>query len=65
MSDWRGYSAKIIRETIKEFYNDGEVIWRKRLKERYPFGQRTCNPYKIWCDEVRKHIKFAKIYGKP
>lgn len=54
MTDWRGISAGIIFDVIREVGFDDERALNKALRDAYPFGQRKYHPYKIWLDEIRR-----------
>lgn len=62
MSYWRDKSLEIIREVLEECKDADEATKRRRLREAYPFGERSMHPYKIWCDEVNRAL--GKKSGK-
>lgn len=61
---WRDEAAPIIAATIVEvtgklrppFSEDEQMRIRRVLRDRYPFGERSMWPYKVWCDEVRRQL---------
>jgi len=46
---WQEYSESIIREHWGEVAGMSAEEARKVLNRYYPFGQRRCHPYKMWC----------------
>lgn len=58
---WREVAQNVIQTAIKENEALDRHEMRKLISSRYPFGQRSMHPYKVWCEEVRKWL-FVK-YG--
>ena len=56
-SYWRNRAAPIIAEVIARVGRENERTLRKALFDAYPFGERKMHPYKVWCDEVRRHLE--------
>ena len=54
---WRAIAAPIIQSTIHYVGRTAPTkVIRKALREAYPFGQRKCWPYKVWCDEIHRQL---------
>ena len=53
---WRDDCKPIIAAVLSEAARIGmtQAETRKALRAAYPYGQRKCHPYKIWCDEVAR-----------
>ena len=58
---WREHCAPIIAKVIEETGRDDIKKLRKALKDAYPYGQRSCWPYKVWCSEIRKQLEVEDI----
>lgn len=56
-SYWRNRAALIIAEVIARVGTDDERAPRKALHDAYPFGERQLHPYRVWCDEIRRHLE--------
>jgi hypothetical protein len=56
MATWREMSKKIIMNVIEREGRGDMKKLRKALRDAYPFGERRYHPYKVWCEEVRRHI---------
>lgn len=50
---WRDEAAPIIARVIERVGRDDLTALRRALRDAYPWGERRCWPYKVWCDEVR------------
>jgi hypothetical protein len=63
MKSWEQKSLAIINPTINILRSDcengaiTEQDLRRILSKKYPFGQRTNHPYKIWCKCVNLAVK--------
>lgn len=56
ISNWRAYSKKVIAEvTSDKGISDPETL-EKAIRAAYPFGERAHWPYKVWLEEVRRHM---------
>jgi hypothetical protein len=67
MKSWEQKSLAIINPTVNLLRSDCEkgIItereFRNILSKKYPFGQRTNHPYKIWCKCV--NLAIADVFG--
>jgi len=58
---WREHCAPIIARVIEETGREDIKKLRKALKEAYPYGERRCWPYKVWCSEIRNQLEVEEI----
>ena len=59
-SNWRGYSKTVIAEiTTKLGTNDPDTL-ECAIRAAYPFGARAHWPYKVWLEEVRRHMAVVR-----
>lgn len=67
MKSWEQKSLAIINPTINILRRDcengaiTEKDLRRILSKKYPFGQRTNHPYKIWCKCV--NLAIEDVFG--
>jgi hypothetical protein len=54
MTSWRDHAAPIIAKVIEDVGYDDIGRLKRAMFDAYPFGERKYQPYKIWCDEVRR-----------
>lgn len=57
---WRDCAKLIIADEIERCCSEGitdpqEI--RRCIRDKYPFGERSHHPYKIWLSEVKKQMK--------
>lgn len=52
-SRWRRASKAVIAPLEVEYKARPYGEFKKALFNAYPFGDRVCIPYKIWCQEQR------------
>ena len=60
-SRWRKRARKVIQEAIRRVGRSDEKSLKAAISAAYPFGARTCHPYKIWLDEVKVQLGEKKI----
>lgn len=55
-SYWRSKAAPIIARVLRETQGQPTAVVRRALREAYPFGERSHDPYpyKVWLDEVAR-----------
>lgn len=53
MQTWRDLAKPVIAALIKQHRNDPQAL-KKALFDAYPFGARKYQPYKVWCNEIRR-----------
>lgn len=58
--DWRAHSAKVIKRVIKRVGTADRQALQQAISEAYPFGERRNYPYKVWRDEVAKHLAMVE-----
>lgn len=58
---WRDHCKKVIEAVFNAHPALSHTEARKVLRAAYPFGDRACWPYKVWCHEVRRQL--AARYG--
>jgi hypothetical protein len=56
MGIWRDEAAPIIAEVLQRVGTGDMNALRKALREAYPFGDRKCFPYKVWCSEIKRQL---------
>jgi hypothetical protein len=57
---WAEQSAPIIRRVLAETRGEEERVIRKALIAAYPFGPRSCWPYRAWLGEIRRQRGLLK-----
>lgn len=63
-SRWRTRSREVIAAVLLSVPHDAPPKQvRSILRGVYPFGQRENQPYRIWCEEVRKAMKARGVVG--
>lgn len=63
---WRDEAARVLRETDAQLPAEATFAQvRKAYRAAYPFGERACFPYKVWCEEQEFFLRrrFPRIYG--
>ena len=56
----RAHSAKVLLATIRRVGTADRQALREAISEAYPFGERRNYPYRVWLDEVKKHLAMAE-----
>jgi hypothetical protein len=59
-TDWRGHSAEVITRVIKSVGTADRRALRQAILEACPFDERRLHyPYRLWLDEVEKHLAWV------
>lgn len=64
-SEWRTYTISEIAKGLTKYeqevgrLNPKAAAWIS--KKCYPFGERACHPYQIWCSEIRTLKTFLAL----
>lgn len=53
---WSDQAAPIIAEVIRQIDRSNLTEVRSALRKAYPFGERTCAPYRAWLREIRRQL---------
>lgn len=59
-SDWRDHSREVITAITKEHGIANPDALEKAIRAAYPFGERAHWPYKVWNEEVRRHMSVVR-----
>ena len=59
-SDWRAYSGQVIAQVTNEVGMTNPDALEKAIRAAYPFGERAHWPYKVWLEEVRRHMAVVR-----
>jgi hypothetical protein len=54
--NWRSIALCVINEVEQECKGQSYGALKRRLFEKYPFGERAYFPYKVWCEEQKKSL---------
>lgn len=65
MASWRDHARPIVARVIAAHPEASEKELRAALRDAYPFGERKYQPYKVWCDEVRRQLRLPRILERP
>lgn len=58
--NWRTHSAKVITRVIRTVGTADRQALQRAISEAYPFGERRNYPYRVWLDEVKKHLAWVE-----
>lgn len=57
---WRDHSREVINRVTGERGTSDPDALEKAIRAAYPFGERRYYPYRVFCEEVRKHMAIVR-----
>lgn len=57
---WRTHSKEVIATITRDMGIDDPDALEKAIRKAYPFGERAHWPYKVFCEEVRRHMTIVR-----